>query len=777
MTARRSDPLAAPPAASRFVAVVAVALSFALSFALCVAPRPAAAQGMPSTKPVESWLSTRNRNLLKVEWDGVPEYLQKKNPDGSPIPPRAPWPFLLFVKGAESKEAGRIQNVVFMETRVALASKVVRFTQLSPEKALDQPWLKGVNGIKDPSLLVLDRDFKVLGLVNEWKDFDDRAVLPILVKAADANYPVKLGAFVASFIEQLEIGEGLWKKEQRIVELQKKIGKSNQAQQKQIDDECDKLNKEVEDGQDGIDKRLKEIVGAMVPKEPEAAALPTTTGSGKNKRKLTKQELEAIEAFREYARNENPLVRAAAVEDLGNLDSDAIVELILSACTDTDERVIEAAGRGLGKMSSDAALAAMLEALDSGNSKARAAACFGFARVKRPYPAAVPKLASFLKGSDDDVRRAAVQALANMKDPSTAEGLIEALDDKIPALRVLAAQALGELRQEKSVPGLVAALNNEDWTLRKASAEALGKVRSRDSIEPLIARFETEQGIVVETIYKALVDVTGQDHSYDPKHWRRWWELAKKDFAVPSDHDVKLLKEKVAAAMAQYQGPEKKKYHTIETFSKRMIFVIDISASMGDKIPIPDSATKEQVDAFGTRVKMEIAKNELIALLSTLPDDVEFNIITFAGSSKPWQGGLVGAGSRAAAIKFVSKLKALEPVASAGRARGPATGGSDEQKTNTYGAILAAFGFADEGTPDWKKRGKVDTLFFVTDGLPTTGQVVDVQKMIEIVTEMNRTRGLTIHLVMFDKEAAERMRGLAEKNGGKCVVRSLDTAK
>lgn len=760
MIARRTAPLVA-------------LLGFAL---FAAAPRPLAAQGMPSTKLVESFLSTKNRNLLKIDWDGVPEYVtSKKNPDGSPIPPRAPWPFLLYVKGAESKEAGRIQQLVFLEARVALASRLVHFTQISPEKALDQPWLKGVNGIKDPSLLVVDRDFKLVGMVNEWKDFDDRALLPYLIKAADANYPVKLAAFVTAFLEQLELGEALWKKEQRIVELQKKIGKSNPAQQKQIDDECDKLNKEIEETQDAIDKRLAEIKAPMVPKEAEPTALPTTTGNGKNKRKLTKAELDAIEAFREYAKNENPLVRAAAVEDLGSLDSDAMVELILSACTDTDERVIEAAGRGLGKMSSDASLAAMLEALDSGNAKARAAAAFGFARIKRPYPAAVPKLASFLKGGDDDVRRAAVQALANMRDPSTTDGLIEALNDKIPALRVLAAQALGELRQEKAVPGLVTALNAEDWTLRKSAAEALGKIRGRDSIEPLIARFETEQGIVVETIYRALVDVTGQDHSYDPKHWRRWWEQAKGDFKVPSEHEVRLMKDRASAAMAQYQSPDKKKYHTIETLSKRMIFVIDVSSSMGDKIPVPDTAKPEQIEAFGTRVKMEIAKNELIALLSTLPDDVEFNIITFAGQAKPWQGGLVGTGSRAAAIKYVSKLKAMEAVASTGgRARGPTTGGSDDQKTNTYGAILAAFGFADEGTPDWKKRGKVDTIFFVTDGLPTTGQVVDVQKMVDIVTEMNRTRGLTIHLVMFDKEAAERMKGLAEKNGGKCVVRSLD---
>jgi HEAT repeat protein len=751
------------------VAITAVTAGGAL-------PRRACAQSMPSGSKVENWTSTRNQQLVKVEWDGVPEHVVKKAPDGSPIPPRAPWPFLLYVKGADSKESARIQGVVFGDTRIAIASQVVHFTQLSPDKALDLPYLKAVTGIKDPSLVVIDRDFKVLGFVNDWKDFDDRAVLPLLAKAADANYPVKLAVYVGAFVEQLQLGEELWKKEQRIVELQKKIGKANEAKQKQIDDECDKLEKEIDGAQEGIDKRIAEIKAPMVPKEAEAPPPPTTVGSGKNKRKLTPQEIEAIESFREFARNDNPLVRAAAVEDLGALDSDAVVEAILAACTDVDERVIEAAGRGLGKMMSDASLDAMCAALDTGSAKARAAAAFGFARVKRAYPAAVPKLAALLKSGDDDLRRAAVTALANMKDAATTDGLIEALGDKIPALRVLAAQALGELKQAKAVPALVAVLPADDFALKKAAADALGKIRSRDSIEPLIARMEAESGTVVESLYKALVDVTGEDHSYDPKHWRRWWDLASKDWKLPSDADVSAMKAKAAAALLQYKSPDKKTYHSIETLSKRMIFVIDVSSSMGDKIPLPDGATQEQIDAFGSRVKMDIAKNELITLLATLPDDVEFNIVTFAGNSKAWQSGLVGAGSKAAAVKYVAKLKAMEAPTSAGRSKAAATG-SDDQKTNTYGAILAAFGFADEGTPDWKKRGKVDTIFFVTDGLPTTGQIVDVQKMIDAVTDMNRTRGLTIHLVMFDKQAAERMKGLAEKNGGKCVVRSLEATK
>ncbi len=733
-------------------------------------------QAMPPPTKIESWLSPHNLKRLKVDWDTLPEWKPKKLPDGSSEAPRAPRPFLLYVKDVDSREVEKIATVAFADSRVALASGPVKFVQIAPDKAIELPYLASVKGIKDPSLLVLDRDFKVIGIVNEWKDFDDRALLPLLQKASDAAYPMKLAAYVAGFFELMQEAERHWKQEERVAELQRKAGGADPAKQKALDEECDRIEAEIAAGAEALAAREAELRARMVPKEAEAEALPTTFGSGKSKRKLTPQELESIESFREFSRNENPIVRAAAVEDLGAIDSGAMVDFILTACNDVDPRVVEAAGRALGKMKSDESLAAMLAGLDHGNAKARAAAAFGFAHVKRAYPPAVPRLVVTLRTGDDEQRRAAIQALANMKDPVTIDALIEALVDRIPALRVVAAEALGELRAGKAAAQLVAQVEGaSDWALQKVACEALGRIRSRDSIEPLIARFEVEEGVLVETLYKTLVAITGEDYSYDAKFWRRWWERAKAEWKLPTDEELVVKREKAAANAAKYKRPDMKTYHSIETFSKRLIFVLDASASMADKIAIPSTTTKEQIDAFGSRVKMDIAKNELIAMLGSLGDDVEFNIITFAGSAKPWQGNLVGASMRTSAIKFVSRLQPVQ--ASSGGRAGPTTGGNDdEQKTNTWAAILAAFGYADEGTPDWKKRGKVDTIFFVTDGLPTIGQIVDVPKLIDEVTAMNRTRGLTIHLVMFDKADADRLAGMATRNGGKCVVRSFETA-
>jgi HEAT repeat protein len=756
-----------PRAAARAVAIALLVLLAAVG----LAPRSEAQ--MPPPSKVDQWISPHNQKRIKIQWEGVPEYKGKKQPDGSTEPPKAPFPFLLCVKEAETREAKKLDEVVFADARVSLSSALVKFVQITPAKALDLPYLKSASGIKDPCLVAVDRDFKVVGIVNAWKDFDEKTTLALLQKTSDAAYPVKLGAFVAEMFKIMQAAEKTWAEEKRVADLMKRAGSADPAKQKALDEECDKISKEVASTNAELEKRETDLRETLKPKEAAPEAAPTTFGTGRSKRKLTPQELEAIESYKEFAKNENPIVRAAAVEDLGAIDSGAMVEFILGACNDVDERVIEAAGKALGKMTSDESLTALVAGLENGNPKARAAATFGFAHVKRAFPAAIPRIVGVLHGGDDLQRLAAMQALANMKDPATVDALVDGLNDKIPALRVIAANALGELKSAKAVPKLCDQLAAEDWPLQKAATEALAKIRSRDSIDPLLAKFETEKGTLAEVLYKALIEVTGQDFSNEPKFWRRWWDQAKERFQLPSDEEIAKARVRAEKNNTGYKVAGAKNYHTITTLSKKLIFVIDVSGSMADSITIPDSATKEQLEAFGSRVKIEIAKKELIALLGSLENDVEFNIITFAGFAKPWQEGLVGAGMRTSAIKFVDKLQAIKPSTGG---RGPSTGGGDEIKTNTYGAMLAAFGFADNGQVDWKKRGKVDTIFVVTDGLPTTGDIVDVPKMIDAVTDMNRTRGLTIHLVVFDTVTADRLRGLAEKNGGKCVVRGLDNA-
>jgi Mg-chelatase subunit ChlD len=266
-----------------------------------------------------------------------------------------------------------------------------------------------------------------------------------------------------------------------------------------------------------------------------------------------------------------------------------------------------------------------------------------------------------------------------------------------------------------------------------------------------------------DVLHKTLVAITGQDFRFSAANWRRWWEQYGDGFTVPSDAEVAEAMQKAARALEGYATPGKRRYHKIETFSRKMIFVIDVSASMKDKIIIPADAPADAHERFPDRVKLEIAKKELISLLATLDNRVQFNIITFAGRVKAWRPALVAGMQKTAAIKYVAKLR---PIKTAGR-----RSSGDEQLTNTWGALMAAFGVADEAVPDWRARTRVDTIFLVTDGTPTTGRVQEVPKLIRAITEMNRARGTIIHVICFDKVTGNRLRPLAVQNGGELVVR------
>jgi len=735
----------------------------------CLVVAPVLAQGMPPASRADMWHSPHNQKRLKPVLETLPAFKPTKLPDGSEEPPKAPWPFVVYVYDNPSKGSEKLEEKVFSDTRFILATQAVRFVKIKPEVAIEKPYLASVQGVKDPTLIFVDCDFKVKGVLNSVNEFTDRKVLAAMADVADDSYEVKLGAFLGRYVDVLKEGEKLWKLEQKMDELREKAAAADKAKAQKYDQEADEIEKELKPAMEALGDTEIEVQDSLKRKGADVKeTVPTTYGSGKNRRELTPQEIEALEAFNEFKKDQNPIVRAAAVEDLGMIDSAVMVEAILKAANDVDMRVVEAAGKGLGRMKSDEAVGAMLEGLKSSNSKARIAAILGFAALTRPCPEAVRPIAALAKGGGDEQRRAAVMALHNLKDPAGAAPLIDALDDSEEGLRVLAAEALGDMHAVQAAPALIGKLEASDWSLRKAAIEALAKLRVKESIEPLLKRFETEEGLLEETLHDALVAITGQDFLFNRESWRKWWDKWGSGFRVPTDEEIAEAKRKAAEAMKGYHDPRKRKYHTIETLSRKMVFIIDISSSMKDSIVIPPYAPKELQEQFPDRVKIEIAKKELIDLLATLDSNVYFNIITFAGKVEPWQDNLVSGSMRTAAIKFVAKLKALEPPRGSKNKRASS---GDETKTNTYGALMAAFGVYDEAVPNWKARSQVDTIFFVTDGVPTVGTITDVPKVIDAVTELNRTKGVIIHVITFDKQDAIKLGPLATRNGGQIVVR------
>jgi HEAT repeat protein len=736
---------------------------------------PVFGQGMPRPSEADAWESLYNKKRLRTTWELPPKYAPTKLPDGTEAPPRAPWPFLIYVHENDATKAyERLRKNILNDTRFVVACQAVRPIEIKPDQVIQLPYLVGVQGIRDPTLIVLDRDFNVVGSIHRPKEFEAKLFLPLLVKAANKEYSIPLAKYVGKFIKLLHEGEKLWIEGREIDHMRSKaveaIEKGDQPKANKLDEQADAREDALERAREALDVRVQAVRDSLVLKGADKQApLPS---AGKGKRALTPSEIEAIRTYRAFARNKNPVVRAAAVEDLGSIDSAAIVDVILKAANDTDRRVVDAAGRALGSMTSPEALQAMHAGLAaSSKARTRLAALLGFARVRTPYAPAVPRLVELLRTGNEETRRAAIQALENQGDLEATDALVATLQDKRLGLRVMAAHALGRLEAAGAAGALAACLMAPEWPLRKAAAEALGRIRAKESIAPLLARLEQEEGLQKEVVLGALVAITGQDFRYRVDNWRRWWDRYGDGFEVPSRLAIADAKKRAARALEGYAKPDKRRYHKIETLSRRMVFVVDISASMQNKIVLPPGLPAEREKEFESRFKIDIAKKELIDVLAGLDKHVHFNIITFAGEAKAWQKRLVPGTRRNAAIKFVSKLQPMKADKQSGK-RGKIAGDDERQKTNTYAALMTAFGLSDEPVPNWTARGsRPDTIFLVTDGLPTTGRIVDVGKLVDTVTDLNRTRNAVIHVIVFDKDAVRKLKPLAERNGGQCLLR------
>ena len=131
---------------------------------------------------------------------------------------------------------------------------------------------------------------------------------------------------------------------------------------------------------------------------------------------------------------------------------------------------------------------------------------------------------------------------------------------------------------------------------------------------------------------------------------------------------------------------------------------------------------------------------ELSKCLDGLKRESFFNMIVFSDDVGSWLAGVSEASpaKTAAAKQF---LKDLNPW-----------GG-----TNMFGGLRAAF-----EDPD------VDTIYLVSDGEPSLGEIIDPIAIREEIQDMNEDRGIIIHCIAVG-EALEVLKWLAEDSGGSYV--------
>lgn len=131
---------------------------------------------------------------------------------------------------------------------------------------------------------------------------------------------------------------------------------------------------------------------------------------------------------------------------------------------------------------------------------------------------AVPALVAALKDSDVEVRRVAVQSLANFDDPRAVPGLVGALKDSDAEVRIGAAMALGHMGDERALPGLLVALKDPNIEVRRSALSALQSMPNKvpdDAI--LTALNDSDTDVRQEAINLAVSRMSDHDEDENAK--------------------------------------------------------------------------------------------------------------------------------------------------------------------------------------------------------------------------------------------------------------------
>jgi len=383
-----------------------------------------------------------------------------------------------------------------------------------------------------------------------------------------------------------------------------------------------------------------------------------------------------------------------------------------------------------------------------------------------------------LKSRDFEARIFGLAVLGPVGGDRAMKFLREAASDASPEVVVTAMDALGEREEAEAGELLLGALRDTRWQVRAAAAAGLGRYGRSSVVPALIAALDSSEGRTVDDVLEALKSLTGKTFPPVSARWNGWWSGVRDSFRGP--RDPKPAGGGAAAGAgpegadgagpgepASPEGGESVSFYGIETRSERMLFILDFSGSM-----LFEGSLVEK-----ERRKIDVLYSELRKTLTGLKDGAKFNIIGFAADVRQWKKGAVDRSQKTAreAMDWVEKEKVL---------------GS----TNIYDSLERAFQLIGVGAgKDKNYEPSYDTIFFMTDGTPTSGKVTDTDLILGDVRRWNEGRKVKIHVIGMGGKAkapggpgggpgpARGQRGndldekflkqLAADHGGECVIR------
>ena len=491
---------------------------------------------------------------------------------------------------------------------------------------------------------------------------------------------------------------------------------------------------------------------------------------------------ESVRDFKRYfKKSRDPIERVEFILSLEKIDSPDVAKALLPILKDKDPGVLRAVDAVLAQLPSENSRQPFLKIFEKG--KAGPALSAGLKAAARggwyEYRQAIR---GFLTHKDADARLWSAVYAGKWRDGEALPLLFPLVTgDASVMVRVAGVDALkilGVGHENEAAPALLVAIKDKNLSVATAACLALQKVRHRKSIPVLLDLWESGEGRLLESIYPTLLEITDLQFSDDPAQWRRWWKRAEAEYKIPTPEELAVRAEaRAKTALAYVSKTKSASFAGIDTPSREVVFVVDVSGSMEDLVIQRDHFRAKGHDRF---TKIDIIKRELAEAIAGLGPEVRFNVHAFASTTYSWRKNLLPANAlnKRSAREFVGKLVPLGGAATQARAAAGLKGssGSEDGRTNTWRALIVGLGLGDEKvrkavtkSSSAEVKGTGDTLFFFSDGLPTVGEYVNTEEILGGIRELNQFRRLAIHSVAIGDFKKEWMRRLAAENGGRFV--------
>lgn len=333
--------------------------------------------------------------------------------------------------------------------------------------------------------------------------------------------------------------------------------------------------------------------------------------------------------------------------------------------------------------------------------------------------------------------------------PSYLEGLLGSPDHRIAML------ALDGLLRQRHVETFDSILDMADRPefdsmhgFRIAVLEALTKLRHPKAMDLLIELLPNLRGESAALVVDFLSGFTQKNLGNDPGAWRTWWQsMDRSMFRYEAVTRVRIEGDSESESTSFSTDPY---FFGVPIRAGRLVFVIDKSKSMSMLLSGEANSSSSQFGSEVSTTRIARAQHELVTAISALPDEAHFNIIVFNGEVVRWQRNLVAATAekKTSAVRFV-----MNSVASG--------------ETASFDALEDAFSLDPN----------LETVYFLSDGVPTVGRIVPAPDIIHAVTTENFFRRITIHTIGLGvgRSPARFLRKLAERNRGEYQEIGSDT--